>query len=160
MQIIYIYIYAENMHKYAKICNDPVSIFPMHSYAFICTKNAKKCKICKHESYMQNMQNMHSPVCWWTHCTGRPLPVQTTASAILLVTHSSHIGIWISSRWIDAATNVLGTDSTAIVANTKANNSLILLLDHFCRFSKCSQLSVMPWQCLQICNGKSQPTNQ
>ena len=29
------------MHKYAKICNDPVSIFPMHSYAFIYTKNAK-----------------------------------------------------------------------------------------------------------------------
>ena len=44
--------FAQNMHKYAKICSDPISISPMHSYAFICTKYAKICKICKHESYM------------------------------------------------------------------------------------------------------------
>ena len=41
--------YAINMHKictkYAKICSDPISISPMHSYAFICTN-------------MQNMQDM------------------------------------------------------------------------------------------------------
>ena len=52
------------MQKYAKICSDPISISPMHSYAFLCTKYAKKiakyvsmkiiCNICK---------NMHSPLC-------------------------------------------------------------------------------------------------
>ena len=34
----------------------PISISPMHSYAFICTKYSKICKTCEHESYMQNMQ--------------------------------------------------------------------------------------------------------
>ena len=29
------------MQKYAKICSDPISISPMHSYALICTKYAK-----------------------------------------------------------------------------------------------------------------------
>ena len=29
------------MHKYAKICSDPISISPMHSYAFIWIKYAK-----------------------------------------------------------------------------------------------------------------------
>ena len=72
------------MQKYAKICSDPISVSPMHSYAFICTKYANICKICKmsvspmhsyafictkyanickickHEIYMQNM---HSPLC-------------------------------------------------------------------------------------------------
>ena len=33
------------MHKDAKICSDPISISPLHSYAFICTKYAKICKI-------------------------------------------------------------------------------------------------------------------
>ena len=51
------------MQKYAKICSDPISVSPMHSYAavhllFIYTKYANICKICKHEIYMQNM---HSP---------------------------------------------------------------------------------------------------
>ena len=62
-------LYANlNMHKYAqnmqikkqKICSDPISISPMHSYAFVCTKYANICKICKHEIYVQNM---HSPLC-------------------------------------------------------------------------------------------------
>ena len=52
---IFIHKYAQNMHKYAKLCSDTISISPMHSYAFICTKYAKICKICMHESYMQNM---------------------------------------------------------------------------------------------------------
>ena len=43
--------------KYAKICSDPISISPMHSYAFICTKYAKICKICNHESHMQHTTN-------------------------------------------------------------------------------------------------------
>ena len=38
---------AQNMHKYAKIFSDPISISPMHSYAFTCTKNAKIGKIGK-----------------------------------------------------------------------------------------------------------------
>ena len=38
---------AQNMHKYAKIFSDPISISPMHSYAFTCTKYAKICKIGK-----------------------------------------------------------------------------------------------------------------
>ena len=33
----------------------------MPSYAFICTKYAKLCKICKHESYMQHLQNNALP---------------------------------------------------------------------------------------------------
>ena len=37
-----------NMHKYAqnmpKICSDPTSISPMHSYAFICIYMHKICK--------------------------------------------------------------------------------------------------------------------
>ena len=54
-------LYANlNMHKYAqnmqikkqKICSDPISISPMHSYAFVCTKYAKICQICKHESHI------------------------------------------------------------------------------------------------------------
>ena len=45
------------MHKYAKICIEPISISPMHSYAFTCTKYAKICKICKHEIFMQPVQN-------------------------------------------------------------------------------------------------------
>ena len=53
--------YAQNMQKYAKICSDPTNISPMHSYVFICTKYSKKCKICKHESYMQNMQKYALP---------------------------------------------------------------------------------------------------
>ena len=53
--------YVQNMHIYAKICSDPISISPMHSYAFICTKYAKLCKICKHESYMQHLQNNALP---------------------------------------------------------------------------------------------------
>ena len=57
------HLYAQNMYKHAKICSDPISISPMHLYAFMCTKYAKICKICKHESYMQNMQNIHSPLC-------------------------------------------------------------------------------------------------
>ena len=48
--------YAQNMHNYPKLCIDPKSISPMHSYAFICTKYAKMCKICKDEIYMQHMQ--------------------------------------------------------------------------------------------------------
>ena len=52
---------TQNMHKYAKICSDPICISPMHSYAFICTKYAKICKICKHESYMQNTQKCALP---------------------------------------------------------------------------------------------------
>ena len=40
---------------------NPTSISPMHSYAFICTKYAKICKICKHESYMQHMQKYALP---------------------------------------------------------------------------------------------------
>ena len=47
------------MHK---ICSDPMSIAPMHSYAFVCTKYAKICKICKHVIYMQIYKNMHSPL--------------------------------------------------------------------------------------------------
>ena len=61
------------MHKICKICQnmqyDPISISPMYSYAFICTKYAKIYKICKHESYMQICKNMHSPLCWYL---GRP----------------------------------------------------------------------------------------
>ena len=53
--------YAQNMQKYAKICSDPTNISPMHSYVFICTKYSKICKICKHESYMQNMQKYALP---------------------------------------------------------------------------------------------------
>ena len=49
------------MWKYAKICSDPISISPMHSYAFICTKYANICKICKHENYMQHMQKYALP---------------------------------------------------------------------------------------------------
>ena len=52
--------YEQNMPKYAKICSDHISISPMHSYAFICTKYANICKICKHDIYMQNM---HSSLC-------------------------------------------------------------------------------------------------
>ena len=47
------------------LCTDPISISPMHSYAFICSKYAKNmqkyvsmkviCNICK---------NRHSPLCW------------------------------------------------------------------------------------------------
>ena len=48
------------MHKYAKICSDPISVYSMHSHAFIFTKYGNICKICKHEIYMQNM---HSPLC-------------------------------------------------------------------------------------------------
>ena len=33
----------------------------MPSFAFICTKYAKICKICKHESYMQHLQNNALP---------------------------------------------------------------------------------------------------
>ena len=33
--------YAQNIHKYDKISSKPISISPMHSYAFICTKYAK-----------------------------------------------------------------------------------------------------------------------
>ena len=33
----------------------------MHLYAFICTKYAKICKICKHESYVQHMQKYALP---------------------------------------------------------------------------------------------------
>ena len=47
--------------KYAKICSDPISISPMHSYAFICTKYANICKICKHGNYMQHMQKYALP---------------------------------------------------------------------------------------------------
>ena len=74
------------MQKYAKICSDPISISPMHSYAFICTKYAYICKICKHEIYMQNM---HSPLCWWlisessrcsVHCAPEHLAVPPGAS--------------------------------------------------------------------------------
>ena len=53
--------YAQNMHKYAKICSDPISIAPMHSYASIYTKYAKICKIYKHASYMQHMQKYALP---------------------------------------------------------------------------------------------------
>ena len=38
---------AQNMHKYAKTYSDPISISPMHSYAFTSTKYAKICKIGK-----------------------------------------------------------------------------------------------------------------
>ena len=44
-----------------KLCSDPIIISPMHSYAFICTKYAKICKICKHEIYMQHMQKYALP---------------------------------------------------------------------------------------------------
>ena len=40
--------YAQNMHKYAQICSDPISISPVHSYAKY-AKYAKICKICKHD---------------------------------------------------------------------------------------------------------------
>ena len=53
--------YATNMHKYAKICSDPIGISPMHSNAFICTKYAKICKICKHEIYMHHVQKYALP---------------------------------------------------------------------------------------------------
>ena len=43
------------MHKYAQICSNTKSISTMHSYAFICTKYAKICKICKHEIYMHHI---------------------------------------------------------------------------------------------------------
>ena len=49
------------MQKYAKICSDPISIYPMHSYAFICTKHAKICKMCKHDIYMQYLQKYALP---------------------------------------------------------------------------------------------------
>ena len=49
---------CKNMQK---ICSDPISISPMLSYAFICTKYAKICKICEHESCMQNMQKYAPP---------------------------------------------------------------------------------------------------
>ena len=49
------------MQKYAKICSEPISISPMHSYAFICTKYENICKIYKHENYMQHMQKYALP---------------------------------------------------------------------------------------------------
>ena len=48
------------MQKYAKICSDTISISPVHLYAFICTKYAKTCMICKRESHMQKLQKLNS----------------------------------------------------------------------------------------------------
>ena len=57
--------YAKNMQKYAKICSEPISISPIHSYAFICTKYAKICKICKHECWP-------APIPAWPASPARP----------------------------------------------------------------------------------------
>ena len=53
--------YAQNVHKYANICSDPISISPaLHSYSQNMQKYSRYvimkvlCKICK---------NMHSPLC-------------------------------------------------------------------------------------------------
>ena len=61
------------MHINVKICSEPISISPVHSYALICKKYAKICKICKHESHMQNMQKYALPTLLMLQCA-RPGP--------------------------------------------------------------------------------------
>ena len=54
--------YAKTGTKYAINMQCPMTMPPMWKYAKICKKYSIICKICQHDF---NMQNMHSPLCWW-----------------------------------------------------------------------------------------------